>query len=147
MFFTLLNALKALGKTYDLLEINIKFMRSLPKIWDPKTTAMRELGNMDSIPLVNVFGKLLTYELDLKQREKMDKNYSNEKSISFKVEESESDSSSKESDEDIPLLAKKFKKFMRRRNFRKNQEKCSKKITEVRGSLPTPLGLMPMNLI
>ena len=83
-FTDIVNGLKALRKTYKELEKVMKILRSLPSKWDAKATAIQEAKDLIKLPLEELIGSLMTYEINLtnKQQEGEDKN---KKSIAFKA--------------------------------------------------------------
>ena len=67
-FMTIINELKSLGKIYTNADLVNKILRSLPKSWDPKVTAIQEAKDVETLPLEELIGSLMTYELNLWQR-------------------------------------------------------------------------------
>ena len=55
-------------KYYDNEDVNTKFIRSLPEMYDEETTTIREANDLDEITLEDVYGKLRAYELEWQQR-------------------------------------------------------------------------------
>ena len=51
MFTILINGLKNLGKVYTNEEMIEKVVRSLPKDWQPKVTAVREAKELSTLSL------------------------------------------------------------------------------------------------
>jgi len=91
-----------------------KILRSLPKRFIPKVTVLNTLGNLNRLKLEELVGDLQTYEIDLfpdtvnpKDRGITLKAQSKKKKVSFCESKSEN-----ESDFDMALLAKNFKKFL-----------------------------------
>ena len=68
MFTKLLNDMAMHDKYYDNEDVNTKFIRSFPEMYDKKTTAIREANDPDKITLEDVYGKLRAYELEKQQR-------------------------------------------------------------------------------
>ena len=67
-FTKLLNDMTMHDKYYDNEDVNTKFLRSLPEMYDEKTTAIREANDLDEITLEAVYGKLRDYELEKQQK-------------------------------------------------------------------------------
>ena len=67
-FTKLLNDMAMHDKYYDNEDVNTKFIRSLPEMYDEKTTAIREANDLDDITMEAVYGKLRAYELEKQQR-------------------------------------------------------------------------------
>ncbi|GKU99723.1 hypothetical protein SLEP1_g12527 [Rubroshorea leprosula] len=57
--------LKALGKVYPSQEVMRKVLRSLPKNWEPKKTAIEEFKDLNTLKLEDLIGKLMTYEIEV----------------------------------------------------------------------------------
>ena len=120
-FTDLVNGLEALGKTYEESDKVMKILRSLPSKWHTNVTAIQEAKDLTKLPLEELIGSLMTYEINLvkKQQEGEDKK---KKSIALKVttkeeEEVEEDKQS-EKDEDLIIITRKFNKFMRDERFK-----------------------------
>ena len=71
-FTEIVNGLEALGKTYKESENVMKILRSLPSKWHTKVTAIQEAKDLTKLPLEELIGSLMTYEINLanKQQEK-----------------------------------------------------------------------------
>ena len=65
-FTNIINNLKSLGKTYTNQELVNKILRSLPSTWDAKSTAIQEAKDLETLPLEQLIGSLMTYEINLK---------------------------------------------------------------------------------
>ena len=102
-----------------------KVLKSLPKRFHAKTTAIEESKDIDKIPLTELVGNLQTYELRLSRIGKSGKG----KSMALKAKSSDTDESS--DDEDFKLksyITRQFKKFVKNangRNFDKDRRQCS----------------------
>ncbi|GKU88706.1 hypothetical protein SLEP1_g2935 [Rubroshorea leprosula] len=57
--------LKALGKVYPSQEVVRKVLRSLPKNWEAKKTAIKESKDFNTLKLEDLIGKLMTYEIEV----------------------------------------------------------------------------------
>ncbi|RVW13529.1 hypothetical protein CK203_101461 [Vitis vinifera] len=120
-FTDIVNGLEALGKTYKESEKVMKILRSLPSKWHTKVTAIQEAKDLTKLPLEELIGSLMTYEINLakKQQEGEDKK---KKSIALKAttkeEEEVEEEKQSEEDEDLALITRKFNKFMRGERFR-----------------------------
>ena len=69
-FNTLLTTLKKLGKYFTKEEVNNKILRILPKKdWESRVTSIEEVQDLTSLSTDVFNGKLLTYELIIKQRD------------------------------------------------------------------------------
>ena len=67
-FTKLLTDMAMHDKYYDNEDINKNFIRSLPKMYNEKTTSIREANDIDEITLEAVYGKLRAYELEKQHR-------------------------------------------------------------------------------
>ncbi|GAV60363.1 UBN2 domain-containing protein, partial [Cephalotus follicularis] len=68
-FTNIINALQALDKTYSNSEIVRKILRCLPKSWIPKVLAIEEAKNLNILPLEDLLGSLMTYELSIQKKD------------------------------------------------------------------------------
>ena len=59
-FKDVVNGLKGLGKSFSDFELVNKILRSLPKSWDPKVTAIQEAKDLRNFPLEELLGSLMT---------------------------------------------------------------------------------------
>ncbi|WKA01556.1 hypothetical protein VitviT2T_019832 [Vitis vinifera] len=94
------NELEALGKTYTEVEKVMKILRSLPKKWETKVTAIQEAKDLTKLPLEEFIGSLMTHEMNLNNHQRVEEN---KKSIAFKASTNYDDEedSENESDEDF----------------------------------------------
>ncbi|EOY04149.1 Uncharacterized protein TCM_019401 [Theobroma cacao] len=131
-FTNITNKLSQLGKPIPKHELVKRLLRCLPKSWKPKVTAIREAKDLNIITLDEICSSLLTHELELKEEEEEDQRVAKEKkkSIALKARilEEELEELSYDDDEELALVARKFRKLMSRRNrrltkrgFRKDQ--------------------------
>ena len=72
-FQKLLNKLKIHGRSYEVKDSNLKFLRALPKEWKPITVSLRNSHDYKEYTLDKLYGVLKTYELEMEQDEKLDK--------------------------------------------------------------------------
>ena len=90
-----------------------KVLRSLPKRFHAKITAIEESKDIDKIPLTELVGNLQTYELRLSRIGKSDKG----KSMALKAKSSDTDEFSNDEDSKMKsYITRKFKKFMKNAN-------------------------------
>ena len=57
------NCLKSLGKMYSNSDIVKKILQSLSRAWKAKVTAIQEAKDLSILPLEELLGSLMTYEL------------------------------------------------------------------------------------
>ncbi|GAV58877.1 DUF4219 domain-containing protein/UBN2 domain-containing protein [Cephalotus follicularis] len=62
-FSNIINSLNCLGKSFSNNELVRKIIRSLPKSWQDKVTAIEEAKDLTKLKLEDLLGSLLTYEL------------------------------------------------------------------------------------
>ncbi|KAL6323552.1 hypothetical protein AAG906_039134 [Vitis piasezkii] len=98
-FIVIVNELEALGKTYTEVEKFMKILRSLPKKWETKVTAIQEAKDLTKLSLEELIGSLMTYEIELYNHQRVEEN---KKSIAFMalINDDEEEESESESDED-----------------------------------------------
>ena len=123
-FTDIVNGLETLGKTYKESKKVMKILRSLPSKWDAKVTTIQEVKDLTKLPLEELIGSLMTYEINFakKQQEGEDKKKKNIalKSTTKEEEEVEKEKQSKE-DEDLALITRNFNKFMRGKKFKERR--------------------------
>ncbi|KAH9769987.1 Integrase catalytic domain-containing protein [Citrus sinensis] len=127
-FTDIVNTLGALGKTLSNSEKVKKIIRSLAKEWRPKRTAIEEDKNLNTLPLDDLIGFLISYEEDLAAEKGHEEK---KKSIALKASKYENDGESEPDDEELAMLARRFRKFFKkteeRRKFRNFKNKREKK--------------------
>ena len=62
-FTDIVNGLEALGKTYKEFENVMKILRSLLLKWLTKVTAIQEVKDLTKLPMEELIGSLMTYEI------------------------------------------------------------------------------------
>ena len=100
-------------------------LRSLPERFYAKITVIKELKDIDKIPLIELVGNLQTYELGLTRIGKSSKG----KSKALKTKSSETNESSDDEDSKMKsYISRKFIKFMKNANakgFDKDRKQSS----------------------
>ncbi|KAH9802698.1 hypothetical protein KPL71_001497 [Citrus sinensis] len=131
-FTDIVNTLGALGKTFSNSEKVKKIIRSLPKEWRPKRTAIEEAKDLNVLPIDDLIGSLISYEEDLAAEKGHEEK---KKNIALKASKRESDEESEMDDEELAMLARRFRKFYKKNNeqrkFRgyKNKKEKNEPIT------------------
>jgi len=64
-FTHIVNHLKALGKAFEKEELNIKILKSLNRVWQPKVTIISKSRDLSTMSMATLFGKLREHELEL----------------------------------------------------------------------------------
>ena len=120
-FTDIVNGLEALGKTYKESEKVMKILRSLSSKWHTKVTAIQEAKDLTKLPMEELIGSLMTYEINLanKLQEGEDKKKKNIalKATAKEKEEVEEKKRSEE-DDDLVLNTRNLKKYMMGERFR-----------------------------
>ncbi|KAK0570926.1 hypothetical protein LWI29_008583 [Acer saccharum] len=98
------NQCQALGTPISGERLNWKILRSLPKRFKAKVTAIEESKDVDVMSLDEFLGSLQTFEACMKPKAK-------NKGLALKVVK---EASSSNDDEEMALLVRKFRKFMRK---------------------------------
>ena len=98
------NKCQALGTLISGERLNWKILRSLPKRFKAKVTAIEESNDVDVMSLDELLGSLQTFEACMKPKAK-------NKGLALKVVK---EASSNEDDEEMALLVRKFRKFLRK---------------------------------
>ena len=124
-FIDIINKLKALGKKFENAELVRKMLRSLPKSWEAKVTAIQEAKDLNTLPLEELLGSLMTYEMNSKRYEEDESK--GKRNMAFATAENNSEKEQSCSDEDIALITRKFKKFLRRKKISSRPEKFKKR--------------------
>ena len=137
-FTYITNCLKNLGRIYSNSDYVKKILRSLPRAWEAKVTAIQETKDLSTLPLEELLGSLMIHELMMQQKsedESKRKKVIALKATSAKKEDDE-DSGSGEEKSNIELahLTKKFRRFRKSRGppkekpiFKKNQSRGKEK--------------------
>ena len=95
-------------------------MRSLLQTWDSKVTVPQEARDLSILKVEELVRTLMTYEISLYQHEEEEFKKKKEKGIALKVDiegESDRNSESELSDHEMAFLARRFRKFMKSRNY------------------------------
>ena len=120
-FTEIVNGLEALGRVINESEKVMKILRSLPSKWHTKVTAIQEAKDLTKLPMKELLGSLMTYEISLTKQlqESEDKK---KKSIALKAttkeEEDVEEEKPSEEDDDLALITRKLNKYMRGERFR-----------------------------
>jgi len=116
-FTHITSELKSLGKTFITEELVRKILRFLPRSWEAKVTAIQEAKDLKTLSLDELIGNLQTYELrrNSQQQEETKKDHG----LTLKIMEEDS---SDLDEEDMAMLASKFKKFFKKTNAGTSQK-------------------------
>ena len=121
----IVNSVFNLGETIPELKVVKRVLKSLPKRFHAKITAIEESKDIDKIPLIELVGNLQTYELGLTKIRKSNKS----KSMALKAKSSDTDESFDDKDSKMKsYITRQFKNFMKNANakgFDKDQKQSS----------------------
>ena len=95
----------------DIALITRKFKRFMKRKW--KGGKKQEAKDLNTLPLEELLGSLMTYELTQRQHAQDDED-KKKKTVAFKST-SQDDESTDDENEDIALITRKFKRFMKRK--------------------------------
>ncbi|KAK2975176.1 hypothetical protein RJ640_000103 [Escallonia rubra] len=124
-FTLIVNKLKLLGKVYPKNEMVRKVLRSFPKRWEVKVTVIQEARDLNVLKLEELLGSLMTHEITIMIHDVKETTLK-KKSLALKAEAShEAEESSGDSDNDIALITRKFKKFLANRRDGKMRRSSS----------------------
>ena len=118
-FTDIINDLSSLGKEYTTSEMVRKILRSLPKQWEAKVTAIQEPKDLSKLLLDELIGSLMTHEITMNQNLEDVVTTEKEKNLAFS-----SSTSYDDVEKDSAFLAKKFKNYLK--HDRKNRRKWQK---------------------
>ncbi|XP_057984566.1 uncharacterized protein LOC131169362 [Hevea brasiliensis] len=110
-FVEIIGGIKSLGNTFTNEELVKKILRNLPKEWLPKVTSLKDSKDLSKVQLDELLGNLIDYEMTLKRDDEDDE---------FNEEE-------------LALMTRRIrkmlfqKKFMPKRNFKKDKGESSKR--------------------
>ena len=121
-----MNHLIGLGNTFDKEELNIKVLKCLDRVWQPKVIAITESRDLTTLSTTALFGKLREHEIEMNRFKEQENGERKARSIALKTatvaEDSEADSSCDSEVETLNMLTRKFSKFLRKRGKDKNQQ-------------------------
>lgn len=113
-FLNLVNTIRSLGEDIPESKVVRKVLRSLPKRFRPKVTAIKESKDLEVMKLKELISSLQTFKAAIKEPAK-------KKGIALKIEETFE--SNEDLDDDLTLIAKRFKKFFRRNTMDYSKDK------------------------
>ena len=134
-FTDIVNGLETLGKTHKESEKVMKILRSLPSKWHTKVTAIQEAKDLIKLPMEELIGSLMTYEINLAKKlqegEEKKKKIIALKATTKEEKDVEEEKPSEEND-DLALITRKLNKYMRgerfiRRKFTSRRDPSKKK--------------------
>ena len=112
-FVDIINDLKSLGKSYSNSDLVRKIPRSLLRTSEAKVTAIQEAKDLNILPLEELLGLLMIHKLSMKQHQEED--VKKKKTIALKSTTQQEKKSDEMNDEEIALIIRKFKRFLKRK--------------------------------
>ena len=111
-FTDVVNGLEGLGKRVSDQDKVSKILRCPPPKWNSKTEAIEEAKNLKELPLEELIGSLMTYEMKIARQEKEMQEESKKKSIALKAQEEKFVEEAKlgNMEDDIALITKRMQK-------------------------------------
>ena len=88
-FTNIISELKSLEKVYTNNELVRKILKSLPRTWEAKITAIQEMKDLNKLPLEELIRSLMTHELVMGQH--MEEESRKKKTIALKSTAAEED--------------------------------------------------------
>ena len=129
-FNHILNRLRALGKTYSNSELVRKILRALPKSWASKKDAILEAKDLNQLPLEELPGSILAYEMGLYEDEENGSKNDKRRGMALKskvIEDSEAEEESDSDEEEIAMYARKLRRFIKKNKvWKKNRSQSSR---------------------
>ncbi|GAV63762.1 UBN2 domain-containing protein, partial [Cephalotus follicularis] len=110
-FTNITNALQALDKVYPNSEMVRKILRCLPRAWMPKVTSIDEAKDLNTLPLEDLLGSLMTHELFVTRKDDDEENEKRKKKV-IALKSSTNEETNDESDQELALITRKFKRFL-----------------------------------
>ncbi|PKU77259.1 Retrovirus-related Pol polyprotein from transposon TNT 1-94 [Dendrobium catenatum] len=117
-FTQIVTSLHALGREISNSEKVNKILRCLPSSYDAKITAITESKDLNVYSIDNLLGSLIAYEQGVSQRQSDAGEKKKERTVALKASNSESESSAGEEDDEIALMTRQFKNFLKRKQKR-----------------------------
>ena len=129
-FSQLVNKMRALGKKFDIEDLNNKLLNVVQWRYRAEVASIKESKDLEVITLEEVIGSLMTYEMEA-TREMEDRK--EKRSLAMKAESTDYDSDasvgssigSDGDDQELAMLAKRFKHLLNRRKQRSRRSNAS----------------------
>ncbi|MQL86869.1 hypothetical protein Taro_019402 [Colocasia esculenta] len=138
-FMLIINGLKGLKREYLESDLVRKILQSLPSSWNTKATVIEDSKDLSKIKLDELIGSLMTYEINVKRKETeenprkaialkaFNKNFSSSKK-DVQQESDDNETSSDSEHDEMAMLTREFKKFLKfRRKGSGNSKSFQKK--------------------
>jgi hypothetical protein len=114
----IVNELKDLRFDVPEVDISYKFLGVLPPKYDMIVTLLVR-SNLKTITHSEVLGEILTHDIFKQSQEELNGNLHDDKKkiVTFKAKASNDDESETSTDDDVALMVKRFKKFMKKKGY------------------------------
>ncbi|XP_012844683.1 PREDICTED: uncharacterized protein LOC105964724 [Erythranthe guttata] len=125
-FMEIINPLTALGKIYSQSEQVKKILRSLPREWTPKVTAIQEAKDLNNMSIAELIGSLTSHELTILAKDEVKLN--KEKSVAFKsntMQDDDNDLEDLDEDEKNEEIARITRRINQLLNYNRNSSQNS----------------------
>ena len=119
-FTDIINSLEGLGKRVSEQDKVSIILRCLPPKWNSKTEAIEKAKNLKELPLKELIGSLMTYEMKIVRQEKeMQEEEGKKKSIALEAQEEKVVDETKinNMEDDINLITKRVQKLMMKNKY------------------------------
>ena len=119
-FTDIINGLEGLGKMISEQDKVSKIIRYLPPKWNSKTKVIEEAKNLKELPLEELIGSLMTYEMKIVRQEKeIQEEEGKKKSIALKAQEEKVVDETKinNMEDDIALIIKRVQKLLMKNKY------------------------------
>ncbi|GAV75758.1 UBN2 domain-containing protein, partial [Cephalotus follicularis] len=110
-FTNIINALQALDKVYTNSEMVREILRCLPRLWMLKVTAIEEAKDLNTLPLEDLLGSLMTHELLILKRDDEEETERKKKKV-IALKSTTNEETDNKSDQELALITRKFRKFL-----------------------------------
>ena len=116
-FTDVVNNPRVLGKSFSNFDLVSKILRSLPKRWDSKITAIQETKDLNIFPLEELIDSLMTYEMVHNIHDEQNHLPKNRKDLELRTNEYHlSDDSSDEDNDELELRTLNLNKFIKQKS-------------------------------
>ncbi|MQM04389.1 hypothetical protein Taro_037185 [Colocasia esculenta] len=133
-FMIIINGLKGLKKEYSESDLVRKILRSLPSSWNTKATVIEDSKDLSKMKVDELIGSLMTYELNVKRKEtdenprkslalKASRKSSSASKKEISQESDVTESSSESENDEMAMLTRQFKKFLKYKRRGKGNSK------------------------
>ncbi|MQM16507.1 hypothetical protein Taro_049467 [Colocasia esculenta] len=123
-FMIIINGLKGLKKEYSESDLVKNILQSLPSSWHTKATLIEDSKDLSTMKLDELIGSLMTYEINLKRKEsevnprksialKASNKASSSSKKDIQQENDENETSSESENDEMAMLTRQFKKFLK----------------------------------